>query len=128
MAFEKVAYQLYKKSLKAPKSEKIGDDPHDLKLCETINKLTKKPFCYMLTVKIFYNHPVTNADLAAAQEDKAPLSKASLKAEERLKKKRRAKEKVDADLKLKQQWISRMIFSCNVSAEKYIPQLQIHFW
>ena len=99
-AFETAALQLYKKSLKKEEAEEVGDDAHDQSLQETINKLTKKPFAYLFTARCFFGHAVLAHDMAAQQEANPPASKATLKAQERLKKKERAMRRVEEQQKV----------------------------
>ena len=70
--------------------QEIGDDPHDMSLQEVINKLNKYPFSCLLVSKCFYGKATVTQDMAELQEKNPPASKATLKCQERLRKKERA--------------------------------------
>ena len=123
-AFNVLSHKLYK-------SESIdleNSDPQSSDVQETIHKVNKYPFVLLLTAKVFYGKAVLSADLAEVQNISPPASKATLKAQQRLMKKERIREK-EAALVAKEERHSKKqkrYDSMQANAHKVLPKAKTY--
>ena len=95
-AFENAAFKLYIKYYNGKNKMEAESDPHKHETQEEINKLLTKPFCYLFTAKVFYNHAVLCVQHGEQQRLNQPASKADLLKAKKERMKARAKERTEA--------------------------------
>ena len=92
LAFEKVAFKLYKDVRVNPGIKKLSkadfdamDDPHDAIKQSEIDKMKTKPFNLLLTARIFFDSPILKADIKQVQDTKVIPSRHQLRKEANMK-------------------------------------------